>query len=175
MRIDIKKTKVYKFNELPEDAKENALGKLYDININYDWWEFTYEDALQIGLKIDSFDIDRGSYCNGKFTESAESTADLIKANHGIDCETYKTAESYLKERDNIVDTAERDEDGELISEYDLDNKLNDIDAEFLKSILEDYLIILRKEYEYQTSEEAIIDTIEANDYEFTIEGKIYR
>jgi len=175
MRIDIKKTKVYKFDELPEDAKENALEKLYDININYDWYEFTYEDAKNIGLDITSFDIDRGSYCKGKFIESAESTADLIIANHGIDCETYKTAQAYLKERDEICSTAKRDENGELEDENALDDKLDELDAEFKKSIFQDYLIILRKEYEYQTSEEAILETIEANDYEFTIEGNIYR
>ena len=175
MRIDIKKTKVYKFSELPEDAKEKAMEKLYDININYDWYEFTYEDAKQIGLIINEFDIDRGSYCRGKFAESAESTADLIIANHGIDCETYKTAESYLKERDEIVETAKRDENGEFEDENELDDKLDELDAEFKKSIFEDYLIILRKEYEYQSSEEAIKETIEANDYEFTIEGNIYR
>jgi hypothetical protein len=175
MRIDIVKTKVYKFDELPEDAKEKALEKLYDINVNYDWYEFTYEDAKQVGLIIEEFDIDRGSYCRGKFTESAESTAQLIIDNHGIDCETYKTAQAYLKERDEVVDIAERDENGEFEDENALDDKLDELDAEFKKSIFQDYLIILRKEYEYQSSEEAIKETIEANDYEFTIEGNIYR
>jgi len=33
---------------------------------------------------------------------------------------------------------------------------------------------ILRQEYEYQTSEEAIIETIAANDYDFTNEGRIF-
>ena len=32
----------------------------------------------------------------------------------------------------------------------------------------------LEKEYNYLTSEKAIIETIEANDYEFTEDGKIY-
>jgi hypothetical protein len=46
--------------------------------------------------------------------------------------------------------------------------------AEFLCDLLEDYRIILSKEYNYQTSEETIKETIEANDYEFTAEGKLY-
>jgi len=32
---------------------------------------------------------------------------------------------------------------------------------------------MLQKEYEYQMSDEAIIETIEANEYEFTENGKL--
>jgi hypothetical protein len=32
---------------------------------------------------------------------------------------------------------------------------------------------LLRKEYEYLTSADAILDTINANEYEFTIDGKM--
>jgi hypothetical protein len=40
-----------------------------------------------------------------------------------------------------------------------------------LKDILYEYLEMLRQEYEYQTSEEAIIETIEANEYTFLEDG----
>jgi hypothetical protein len=33
---------------------------------------------------------------------------------------------------------------------------------------------MLRQEYEYLTSEGAIIETIEANEYEFTEEGRMF-
>ena len=36
MRTAIKKTKVYKFDELPEDGKEKAIENLYDINVDYE-------------------------------------------------------------------------------------------------------------------------------------------
>ncbi len=52
--------------------------------------------------------------------------------------------------------------------------ELENDEDEFLKELLEDYRIILQKEYEYQTSEEAIIGTIEANEYEFTQDGKMF-
>jgi hypothetical protein len=38
---------------------------------------------------------------------------------------------------------------------------------------LEDYSIILQKECDYLSSEESIIETIEANDYEFDIDGNL--
>ena len=58
--------------------------------------------------------------------------------------------------------------------DYDFDNDCDILDDEFRVSILEDYRIMLQKQYEYLCSEEAIIETIEANDYEFTEDGKLY-
>ncbi len=164
-------TKVYKFSELNETAQQVAIQKNCDINVDYNWWEFTYEDANQVGIIISSFDIDRGSYCQGALNESAEATAHLIIDNHGETCETYKTAENYLKERDELINTAPRDKNGDFEDENDLDSKLDDLDKDFEESIFEDYLTILRNEYEYLTGEEAIKETLIANEYEFTAEG----
>ena len=58
--------------------------------------------------------------------------------------------------------------------DLEIENKLDEMSEEFLKSLLEDYRIILENEYEYLTSKEAILETIEANDYEFTADGTIY-
>ena len=82
----------------------------------------------------------------------------LILENHGENCETYKTAMEYK----GRVSTT--DEDG-----YEEET---DEGAEFLKSLLEDYRIMLQKEYEYKSSREAIEETIRCNEYEFTEDGK---
>ena len=54
--------------------------------------------------------------------------------------------------------------------------KKNNIELEedFNKSLAGDYLKMLKDEYEYQSSEEAIIETIEANEYEFTADGELF-
>lgn len=145
---------------------------MWDINVNFEWWDFTIDDAKNIGLIIDEFDLDRGAFCRGKFVDGATECADKIIKEHGDTCETYTTAAAFLKERDNVVDTAERDENGD-INEWELDKILDAVEAEFLHDILEDYRIILQKEYEYLTSEAAILEMIEANDYEFTKDGRI--
>jgi hypothetical protein len=49
-----------------------------------------------------------------------------------------------------------------------------DVERDFQKALLEDYLVILRKEYEYLTSEEAIKETIKANDWRFSAGGKLH-
>jgi hypothetical protein len=174
MKTITRKYKVYEYNELSEDAKEKAIELLYDININYEWYEFIYEDAEQIGLKITSFDIERGSYCRGNLIWDVEEIANAIIKNHGESCETYKTAESYLRDRNAIIDTVERDESGDFIHTYELDNKLDKLDREFEYSIFEDYRIILQHEYEYLTSRESIEEMINANEYQFTEDGKIF-
>jgi hypothetical protein len=68
--------------------------------------------------------------------------------------------------------TAEKDEYGELAT-YALDNEKDEIDREFLRALLEEYLTILRKEEEYQLSDEVADEMIVANAYEFTEDGKI--
>jgi hypothetical protein len=172
MRTIITETKAYKFEELTDQQKEKAIDKLYDISVDHDWWDSVYDDAEQIGLKITEFDIDRGSYCNGEFIETAPEVAKLIIANHGKKCETYKTAENYLKELKEFAKSEmAKNADDEDFTEDDID--FSDIDDEFLKSLLEDYLTMLRHEYEYLTSEEAIIETINANDYEFDENGNM--
>jgi len=55
-------TTVYKFDELSDEAKQQSIENLYDLNVDYEWWDCTYEDAENIGLKISEFDLDRASY-----------------------------------------------------------------------------------------------------------------
>jgi flagellar capping protein FliD len=176
MREETTTRTLYKFNELSEDAKGKAIQDQADINVDYEWWYGVYEDAENVGLKITEFDLDRYRHAKGKFINSAEETAEAIKANHGESCESYKTAEAYLQERELLV---KKYSDGIKLdivaedNEYEFDNECDDIDAEFLKSILEDYSIMLQHEYEYLTSSEAIKEIIDANEYEFTVDGKL--
>jgi hypothetical protein len=169
----IKETKVYTFDELSDEAQRKAIDKLSDINVTDEWWEPTYEDAERIGLKIEAFDIDRGSYVDGKFTLDAIEVAAKIKEQHGEQCETYKDAVSFLAVRDHFIDTWPKDENDEFINVGDLDEKLDEMEDGFFKTIREDYRIILSKEYGYQTSREQIIESIKANEYEFTEDGNL--
>lgn len=161
---------LYSFDELNEDAKQKAIEKLYNINVDLDWWESTYEDAVNIGLKIKEFDIDRASFVRGEFINSANFTANAIMKEHGKDCETYKTASTFIQAGEDIVTNAkEQGKDGD--EEYWFEDEIEEIEEEFLKSLCEDYRIILQKEYEYLTGKEAIIETIQANEYNFTSDG----
>jgi hypothetical protein len=162
---------VYKFAELSEQAKQKAIEKLWDINVFHNWWEFTYEDAAQIGLKITSFDLDRNRNAKGHFTISAAEVAQNISTNHGETCSTYKTAENFMEDWQPIFNDY-MNEESENYESRELEDTLTDMETDFLNSLLEDYSIILQNECEYLQSEAAIIETIEANGYEFTEDGK---
>jgi len=163
---------IYQFNELSEEAKEKALLNLSDINIDYEWWSSTYEDAKQIGLNITSFDLDRNRHCKGVFDLSASEVAQNILNEHGEDCRTYKTADAFMAEWDPIFSDY-MDESSENYESAGLENKLMEIEAEFLNSLLSDYAMMLQEECDYLQSDEAIIETIEANEYEFNEEGEL--
>lgn len=167
-------TKIYTFAELSDEAKEKAIQNLSDINVNFQWWESTYEDAKNIGLNITSFDLDRNRHAKGEFISYAYDCAKKIVSNHGKDCETYKTAETFIFDYDSLVKKYSDGIKTNVVTEeneYYFYCDCEELEAEFLRSILEDYSIILQNECEYLQSDEAIIQTIGANEYEFTEDG----
>jgi hypothetical protein len=163
----IKEVKVYKFDELSDKVKDKVIENLSDINTDYDWYESIYEDAGQIDLEITGFDLYHREI-SGKFLNlgSAEDCANVIVDNHGSTTETYKTASAYLSGVERWKENHSQTEDDDL-EEHEA------LDREFLHSLLQDYLFILQKSYDYQTSRKAIIETIEANEYEFEENGKL--
>ena len=147
--------KLYKYSELSEEVKEKVINDHRDINVDIEWWDGVYLDAFEIGLKIRGFDIDRASYVDGELLYSVEKCCRLIKENHGVDCGTTKLADEYLSKIEKCEDE-------------------DDFEDEFIREICEEYLSILRDEYEYLTSDEAIADILVANEYEFTESGEVY-
>jgi len=168
--------KVYKYGELEESVKQKVLEKWQNINVDYGWWEFIYDDAERIGLSLGEFKLDRGAYCTGVWIEGAEEVAEKILQEHGKDSETYKDALAFqvrLEQAESIFEN--EDEYDPEYYEFEDSAEYAEICEEFLRTLLEDYRIILQKDYEYFTSEKAIVETIEANEYEFTEDGQIWR
>ena len=154
-------TTVYKFEELSEPIRDKIIQDFYDINLDYyHWWKNVYCDAENAGLRIIGFDIDRGAHCAMEFIDSAEAAAELIIKNHGHQCDTHRIALRYTTAHAALSPDQQED-----LSE--------DMSKEFSEELAGAYLSLLRQEYEYLTSEEAISDTIRANDYEFTAEGRL--
>lgn len=168
------KINLYQFEELSDKAKERAISDLFEINVDHEWWDGVYEDANEVNIKIKGFDIDRGSYVNADV--DGITTAQKIVDTHGKACETYKIARTFLDEYDKLVEkhsdgiNTDRVAEG---NEYDFDQEADELTEQFSKDITEEYLAILRKEYEYLISKESIIETIKANEYWFTEDGKL--
>ena len=168
--MQTKRVKVYKFNELTEQAKQVAIDNFITINVDYEWWDSIYMDAENIGLKLTSFDIDRDRHAEGDFLLSANEVAANIMKEHGEQCETYKTAERFMEEWQPLFNDYMNEES----DSYEDDNDLMVCEQEFLKCLCEDYSIMLQAKYEYLQSDDAIIETIEVNDYDFLSNGNTF-
>jgi hypothetical protein len=148
------------------------------INVEYDWWDCTYETLKECRIKVNSFDIGRRQECEIEFLEDGYAIATSIVETFGEAMDIVKDAENFIKDRDAIVKKygEGNDTDGysvkyEFYDEFDEEEE--DLTHEFQRELSCEILHWLRDEYEYLTSEQAIIETIEANEMEFTEEGKL--
>jgi hypothetical protein len=152
-------TPVFEFDELEDSAKDRARDWYRQVALDYEWWDFTYEDAARVGLEILGFECYRkietrfggfmkpGSGWRWTVGESARA----ILANHGKECDTYKLAQEYFTRK----------------------QKGNPFDAEEWEQRLgEEYLSMLNREYEYLLSDESVDESIRANEYTFTADGR---
>jgi len=169
-------TTVYQYDELPtEKAKQKALQWGYEITADHGWWEYIYEEAKELGCKISSFDLGRSREIDLKFVDSACEVADKILKNHGEDCDTYKAAKSFLID---LAEMVEKYSDGtklDTVTEenaHDFDNECDELEKQFEKSLGRCYLKLLDNEFEFITSEENIVEHLNANEYTFTETGK---
>ena len=174
-------TKAYQFKELDEQTKKKAIDNYRYVSVEHDsWWDFVKEDLISVGIELRSFDIERGSFAEIHLEDFYE-TCELILKSHGENCETYKIAERYIKEYDSIKDKMDNleciendDSDEEHLNKLmQLDKDLEDLDEEYQKEFSEEVLSMLRREYEYMTSDEYTIEIFEANEYEFTDQAKL--
>lgn len=164
---------LYHFSELSERAQKKALADHQDFNVSHSWWDWLYADAEEAGLKITGFDLDRACYCNAEFIHDAIYTATQVRLNHGEKTETMQVTVAFWERRDHTVNTWTRDEHGELENAEELDTALDSIEEDYLKVLSIAYLRLLDKVYDELTSDEAIAESLTANEYWFTEDGKI--
>lgn len=161
------------YNEWDEKTQSVILEKNREINLDYEWWEFVYEDAKNVGIEITSFDLDRNKHCKGEFTSVANEIATNIINEHGESCNTYKIAQSFINEWQPIFNDYMNSEHISYESR-DSEEKMIELESQFHEDILNEYANILQREYEYRYSNEAIAETLIINEYEFDCNGKMW-
>jgi len=162
------RTKVYQFSELSKAAKVKAIEWYVSGNDLYWVWNDLKEDAKSIGLKIISLDDNRAN--EGQFLLSACEVVANIFRDHGENCETYKTATKFIEEWQPVFGNY-MDENHEDYESSESEATLLELEDEFLKSLLEDYRIMYNNDIDYQNTDEAAIEAITANEYEFKADG----
>jgi hypothetical protein len=189
---------LYKFEELSEEAQKKAIEDNYQINVEYtEWDDSVRDDAVSIG-KLMGIDISRiyftgfssqgdGACFEGNYQYNKNCVKELKeyapedKTLHGIverlqaiqKKHFYKLSANvkhsghYYHEMCTDISVYK---DGNYMysdSEQEAEEELKDILRDYMRWIYR----TLEKEYDYMTSEEAIKETIIANDYEFTKDG----
>ena len=174
---------VYSFAELSDDAKERALNEFRCSNVAFNWWEDTFDTIRTagklLGLDIDGIYFDAYLYCI--FDASYEYARGAVKA-----------IQAEFPRATDLHDVARKLQDLQKRHFYSLSCNVasqrdtnsyqcfrfgEDYDCEDLGDIIDDFAhwarVLLRDEYKYLTSDEAIQEAIEANEYEFTEAGKL--
>lgn len=191
---------IYTYDELTDKAKEKAREWYRSGSLDYDWWDSVYDDFLNIcrimGVDTSERDIQfsgfwsqgdgasfTGSYAYAKGSAKAiREHAPQDKELHGIVDELAALQRRYFYGIDaSITRMGSR-----YVHSHTMqveahtthhDRHLNDDDEQHLKELmrdLADWLYCqLEKEYEYLTSDEAVEESIRANEYEFTEDGAI--
>lgn len=165
-------TRIYRYEELDGFAQRKALAHFSDINLDTDWWQPTYETWHEIGVVIKSFDLYK-KHINLDLMYSFEDTATSFISYFGENHEGYKFAQDFLMHKKKLDKTYENsfDEFGEC-QEYDEELE---IACRFFYADLKDSIYTwLDAEWEYLQSEEAVEESIIANEIEFTKDGRVF-
>ena len=197
MREDTVITKVYPFDELSDEAKQAALEELWDLNVDHEWWDSDFEDikaiATLMGIGIENvyfsgFSSQGDGACFTGYYSYGKQSLEKVKDYAPQDEELYRIAKALqTAQRPCFYGLQARIEHrGRYSHEYcttiDVSTDdyycLSESTDEDLQDALRDYMRWMyrqiRAQYEYLTGEEAIVETIEANEYEFTEDGKLY-
>ena len=158
--------KVYKFDELDKQTREKVIENYRYINVdNTFWYDWIKEDFIRLGLEIQGFDIGSGNAVK-IYIDNLEETSKSILHEFGDSVAIKQTAKNYINEYEKIQANFKEDED--------IEREVELLDEQYEKEYSEDILSYLRSNYDWEISDEAILETIEANEYDFTTEGKIY-
>ena len=158
---------VYKFKELDKQTQRKVIQNNIYINVeDTSWHYFIKEDFIRLGLEIRSFDLDRGSFAEIHIDDFEQTSKNIIDE-FGDSVLIKQTAKNYLDKYNEIQANYKEDED--------IERELEILDEKYQREYSADILSYLREDYDYQVSDEAIIETIEANDYNFTWNGEIFK
>lgn len=164
---------IYSFNELSEDAKQNAIEQYRENHYGFNWSDDYFDsakkcldvfDARLIDYSIDWSNINR---CHWKI-----DVDDVEDVYEHLDSSYYK---QYIN--------GKKYPSGFCADDYFFSAMINLLDNQCkfqgtLKELLDECLWELFdsacKDYDYQISDEGITESIQCNEYQFTEDGNIY-
>ncbi|MGV7234642.1 MAG: hypothetical protein ACQ9ET_00145 [Nitrosomonadaceae bacterium] len=185
-------TKVFYFEELSKEVQKKVIADNFNINVDDSfWYECVYDDCIQAGA-IMGIEIDKiyfQMHCQGSgacFTGEYRYKKGSIKEIKNqypksqtlpiIAAELQKLQKKHFYSIVSKVRTVGNNchENSTRFETFDqnIDNLNDDEIEDTLRSFMRWIYSMLEREYDYLTTNEAIINTIQANEYEFTEQGK---
>jgi len=137
---------IYKFEELSDKVQQALIDEYRCAAVeDEDWWQYIADEIEGLGGKLIEFDTHRGTI---KIDIAYPiDFAEAIINHHGKDCDSYKLSKQYI--------------DGKLTGE------------EYVHEISEDYISMLRREYDYITADEYIWSDINELNNEYYEDGTL--
>jgi len=191
----IKTIQLYSFDELQPEAQQRAVDKLGDINVDFNWYEdeldywkeklseygFGYPEIYFSGFgsqgdgacfEFNGVDIDKiwSHYVRTGQIKHEESIKTYLREYHHFKSRTINSRYSHERTREVDCECYCRHEYPHLDAER---QKFESWLEEFRLERCREIYRCLETEYFDLISPEAVIDTIKANEYEFTEEGLI--
>ena len=183
---------LYSFNELDDKAKKRVLSNLSDINVEDDWYKYEIDDyVLRLehrgyknadirfsgfgsqgdGASFTTDEIDLVALCKTLNIELTPSFTDWLKVE-----DITLLIERYTRHycHPNTV-RAEWRNVGDIPPQFD--NLLCEIEDKITADVRSQSKVIyhgLSEVYDSLTSDEAIIETINANGYTFEVDGTLH-
>ena len=160
--------KIYKFDELSPEAQAKALENNRYAFTDYDWWHNVYDSYLNDKKELSNNVIEINNItgfdiCAGTVSLIYGVNMQLIRERFGEKHPCIAGIKSYSHLFN--CDTEAEEQAVDEIEAY-VDEQVAEMKEMILKS--------LRDEYDHLTSDEAIIEMIEGNGYEFLSNGETF-
>lgn len=203
MRIETLEVKVYSVKDIMSNPSllDKVLENHRHINVEHDWWDCNYDDFVE--YNNDCFHIDR-MYFSGFYSQGDGAMFEYSSVNDKLRDMFIDTLDltpmrkSWL--RNNIAVSGNGKQRGHYYHSsscthniyWEVDNgdlhytttlhqwmqsyegEFEDFVIQYYKSLCNNLYRGLEETYNYLTSDEQVLETLECNDYEFTEDGNIY-
>lgn len=195
MRTETTTRTLYTFDELSPDAQKAAIEASHSINVDHDWWDHELSEAIRAGEKM-GITIKPGNFYFSGFWSQGDGASftgtykykarcvRAIKREYPSDTALHDIVEELaaIQKRHNyrLCATSEQrgtyyhsgtmeidvwvGDDGDAGEDFDNVKRL-------LRRFADRVYRWLETDYEYLTTDEAIAETLRANEYEFTEDG----
>jgi hypothetical protein len=166
--LEVSEIKLFSFSELSDEAKEKAIEHWRDIERDFAWageWQDSLDEFCKVfPIEWAEWDIYHGiSYkmiCDDEISELSDVRLSIYLQNYDIG--------------DDCPFTGFCGDEDILEPMRDFLKKPDDRDFEsLLYECLQSWLSGMRKDYEYQLSDEYISETLEINEYDFNENGEM--